>query len=154
MLLKEAERSYLGGNKLDAVEKLTEAILDIWNAVPLTVKNVWIVEDTETYVTRENNVFGSGEKMHFSTQLFGYKMKRVGGTYSMNITTDVYFLREGEILTGQQDFGKFELITPLPNTSFRLDLTYWLTGAPAGVYDVQTVVHDKNSGQSAKFTTK
>ena len=81
-------------------------------------------------------------------------MERVGGAYSINITTDVYFLRQGEILTGQQDFGKFELIIPLPNTSFRLDLTCWLTGVPVRVYDVQTVEHNKNSGQRTKFTTQ
>jgi hypothetical protein len=122
--------------------------------VPLTIKNVRIVEDTETYVTRKNNIFGSGEKMHFNAQMFGYKQKRVGGAFSINITTDVYFLRDGEILAGQQNFGKFDIISPTRNTEFRLDLTYWLTDAPAGTYDVQTVVHDQNSGQHTKFTSQ
>ena len=153
-LLKQAEKAYVGGNKLESVEKLKQAVLDIWDEVPLTVKNVRLVEDTKTYVTRKNNIFGSGEKMHFNSQIFGYKLKPVGGGYAIDITTDVYFLREGEILVGQQDFGKFEIISPLPNTEFRLDLTYWLTDAPPGDYKVQTVVHDQNSGQSTKFTTQ
>lgn len=154
LLLKDAEKSYLGGNPLEAVDKLQQAILDIWDEVPLTIKNVRLVEDMKTYVPRKNNTFGSGEKMHINAQIFGYQLKPVGGAYSIDITTDVYFLQGGEILTGQQNFGKFELMTPLPNTAFRLDLTYWLTGAPAGVYEVQTVVHDQNSGQSTKFTTQ
>lgn len=153
-LLKQAEKAYFDGKKLEAVEKMKLAVLDIWNEVPLTVKNVRLVEDTKTYVPRKNNIFGSGEKMHFNAQMFGYKLKRVGGAYAINITTDVYFLRDGEILTGQQNFGKFEIISPLPNTEFRIDLTYWLTDAPPGDYDVQTVVHDQNSGQSTKFTTQ
>jgi hypothetical protein len=66
----------------------------------------------------------------------------------------VYFLQEGEVLAGQQNFGKFDLVSPMPNTEFRLDLTYWLTDAPAGAYDVQTVIHDQNSGQSTKFITQ
>jgi hypothetical protein len=154
LLLKEAEKSYLSGNKLEAVEKLKQAILNIWNEVPLTIKNVRLVEDTKTYVTRKSNTFGSGEKIHVNAQIYGYELKRFGGAYSINISTDVYFLQGGEILAGQQNFGKFDLISPMPNTEFRLDLTYWLTDAPAGIYDVQTVVHDQNSGQSTKFITQ
>ena len=154
LLLKEAEKSYNGGNKLEAVEKLKQAVLGIWDEVPLTVKNVRLVEDTKTYVIRKNKAFGSGEKIHINAQIFGYELKRVGEAYSINLTTDVYFLQGGEILTGQQNFGKFEFISPTPNTEFRMNLTYWLTDAPAGIYDVQTVVHDQNSGQSTKFTTQ
>lgn len=154
LMLREAEKSYLDGKKLEAVEQLKQAVLDIWNEVPLTIKNARLVEDTETYVTRKNNAFGSGEKIHINAQIFGYELKRVGEAYSINITTDVYFLQGGEILAGQQNFGKFKFISPMPNTEFRLDLTYWLTDAPSGVYDVQTVVHDQNSGQSTTFTTQ
>jgi hypothetical protein len=77
-LLKEAEKSYLSGNKLETVEKLKQAILNIWNEVPLTIKNVRLVEDTKTYVTRKSNNFGSGEKIHVNAQIFGYQLKRVG----------------------------------------------------------------------------
>jgi hypothetical protein len=154
LLLKEAEKSYLSGNKLETVEKLKETILTIWNEVPLSIKNVRIVEDTKTYATRKDNTFRSGEKIHINAQIFGYKLKQVGEAYSINLVTDVYFLQKGEVLTGQQNFGKFEFISPIPNTEFRMDLTYWLTDAPAGIYDIQTVVHDKNSGQSAKFSTQ
>lgn len=154
LTLREAETLYLDGKKLEAVEQLKQAVFDIWDEVPLTIKNARIVKDTETYVTRNSNTFGSGEKIHINAQIFGYELKRVGEAYSINITTDVYFLQGGEILAGQQNFGKFEFISPMPNTEFRLDLTYWLTDAPAGVYDVQTVVHDQNSGQSTTFTTQ
>ena len=152
LMLREAEKSYLDGKKLEAVEQLKQAVLDIWNEVPLTIKNARLVEDTKTYVTRKSNAFNSGEKIHINAEIFGYELKRVGEAYSIDITTDVYFLQRGDILAGQQNFGKFEFISPLPNTEFRLDLTYWFTDAPSGVYDVQTVVHDQNSGQSTTFT--
>lgn len=153
-LLDAAIVSYSEGDKVEAVDNLKMGVLSIWDEVPLTIKNVRLVEDMKTYVTRQNNTFGSGEKMHLVAHLFGYKMKPVGDSYSINITTDVYFLRNGEILAGQQDFGKFELISPVQKTDFQLELTYWLTDAPPGDYDVQTVVHDQNSGQSTKFTTQ
>jgi hypothetical protein len=57
-------------------------------------------------------------------------------------------------LGGKQNFGKFDLQTPLPVTDFRLDLTYTLTGAPPGAYVLQTVIHDKNSGKSTRFEEK
>ena len=153
-LLKDADKFYLSGNKLEAVEKLKQAVLAIWDEVPLTIKNVRLVEDIKTYVARKSNIYSSGENIYITGQMFGYKLKSVGGGYSINITTDIYFLQDGEVLAGQQDFGKFEFISPIPNTEFRLDLTYWFTDAPAGVYDVQTVVHDQNSGKSTKFTTQ
>ncbi len=153
-LLDAAIVSFREGDTVEAVDNLRIGVLSIWDEVPLTIKNVRLVEDMKIYETRKNNTFGSGEKMHFIAHLVGYKMKPVGDSYSINITTDVYFLREGEILAGQQNFGKFELISPMQKTDFQLELTYWLTDAPPGDYDVQTVVHDQNSGQSTKFTTK
>jgi outer membrane protein OmpA-like peptidoglycan-associated protein len=152
-LLDAAVVSYNEGKRVEAVDHLKKGVLSIWDDVPLTIKNVWLVEDMKTYETRKNNTFGSGEKMHFVAHLVGYKMKPFGDSYSVNITTDVYFLREGEILAGQQNFGKFELISPIRKTDFQLELTYWLTEAPPGDYDVQTVIHDQNSGQSTKFTS-
>jgi outer membrane protein OmpA-like peptidoglycan-associated protein len=152
-LLDAAVVSYNEGKRVEAVDHLKKGVLSIWDDVPLTIKNVWLVEDMKTYETRKNNTFGSGEKMHFVAHLVGYQMKPFGDSYSVNITTDVYFLREGEILAGQQNFGKFELISPIRKTDFQLELTYWLTEAPPGDYDVQTVIHDQNSGQSTKFTS-
>jgi len=154
LLLKEAEKSYLGGNKLETVEKLKQAIHAIWDEVPLTIKNVRLVDDTNAYVTRQSNAYGLGEKIHLTGQMFGYKTKKIGESYVINMTTDVLFLQDDQVVTGQQDFGKFEVISPIPNTEFRLDLTYWLTNAPKGVYDIQTIVHDKNSGKNTKFTKR
>jgi outer membrane protein OmpA-like peptidoglycan-associated protein len=153
-LLDAAMVSYREDDKVEAVDNLKMGVLSIWDEVPLTIKNVRLVEEMTTYETRKNNTFGSGEKMHIIAHIFGYKMKPVGDSYSINITTDVYFLREGEILAGQQNFGKFELISPTQKTEFQLELTYWLTAAPPGDYDVQTVVNDQNSGKSTRFTTQ
>ena len=113
--------SYREGDEVEAVDHLKKGVLSIWDEVPLTIKNVRLVEDMKTYVTRKNNTFGSGEKMHIVAHIFGYKIKPVGDSYSINATTDVYFLREGEILAGQQNFGKFELISPIQKTEFQLN---------------------------------
>ena len=150
----DAEQSYRGGDNLAAVEQLKKAMLAIWDEVPLTIKNVRFVKDTKTYATRKSNQFRLGEKIHITGQMFGYKMKRDGDSYLINITTDVHFLKDDQILAGQEDFGKFTVVSPIPNTEFRLDLTYWLNDAPKGAYDIQTIVYDRNSGNSTKFKNR
>jgi hypothetical protein len=36
------------------------------------------VTDTETYATRPNEIYRSGEPIYLAGQLMGYKLKRVG----------------------------------------------------------------------------
>jgi hypothetical protein len=81
-------------------------------------------------------------------------LKKVGDSYHINITTDFLVSDDaGKVLGGQKDVIKFNNISPIPMTDFSLDLTYTLTGAPAGIYNFQTTVNDKNSTKSTKFET-
>jgi hypothetical protein len=154
-LVDKAKGDYQAGKKLEAVEKLKDAVLSIWDELPLTVKNVRLVTDQEKYTTRPNDVYRSGEKIYIACQLLGYKLKKAGDAYSIDVVTDFLVLDEGgKVLGGVQEFGKFSLVSFIPTTDFRLDLTYTLTDAPAGVYQLQTVINDKNSNKSTKFTQK
>jgi hypothetical protein len=153
--VEQAKASYNAGDKLAAVEKLKEAVLSLWDEVPLTVKNVRLVKDTETYATRPTDVYAAGEPILMAAQLLGYKLKKVGEIYSIDIVTDFYVSDEkGEVLGGVDEFGKFGISSFIPTTDFRLDLTYTLTGAPPGAYNLQTIIHDKNSDKTIKFTRR
>jgi len=152
-LVNQAKTAYNAGDKLAAVEKLKESVLSIWDEVPLTVKNARLVKDSETYATRSTAVYAAGEPILMAAQLMGYKLKKLGEIYSIDIVTDFYVSDEkGEVLGGSDGFGKFSISSFIPTTDFRLDLTYTLTGAPPGVYNLQTIVHDKNSDKTTKFT--
>jgi len=151
-LVEQAKTDYNNGNNLQAVQNLKESVLSIWDKVPLTVTNARLVIDTKNYDTRASNIYRSGEPMLIFAQLIGYKLKPVGEMYDISIVTDFYVSdKEGKVLGGLQEFGKFNITSPLPVTDFRLDLTYTLTDAPPGPYRIQTVIHDKNSNKTTKF---
>lgn len=154
-LIDAADKSYRTGNGVETVENLKKAVLSIWDEVPLTARNVRLVSDTKNYATKKNNVYRKGELIYITSQIFGHKLKKVGDSYHINITTDFLVSDDaGKILGGQQEVLKFDNISPIPVTDFSLDLTYTLTGAPAGIYKFQTTVNDKNSAKSTKFETK
>ncbi|MEN8688875.1 MAG: hypothetical protein AB1Z20_02070 [Desulfobacterales bacterium] len=80
---------------------------------------------------------------------------KVGDGYKVNITTDFLVIDDtGNVLGGQQNVYSLENISAIPMTDFTLDLTYTLSGASEGIYNLQTTVNDKNSGKSTKFVTK
>ena len=153
-LLDAASISYSEGIKIETVEKLKVALLSIWDEVPLTARNVRLVCDPESYASKENNVYRKGEPIYITSQIFGHKLKKVGDGYKTSITTDFLVLDDvGNVLGGQQDVYKFDHISSIPVTDFSLDLTYTLTGAPEGTYNLRTTVNDKNSDKSTKFET-
>ena len=153
-LLNAANISYSEGIKIETVDKLKMAVLSIWDDVPLTARNVRLVSDPKNYTSKKNNVYRKGEPIYITSQIFGHKLKKVGDGYKTSITTDFLVLDDaGNVLGGQQDVYKFDHISPIPVTDFSLDLTYTLTGAPAGSYNLQTTVNDKNSDKTTKFET-
>ena len=154
-LVNSANKSYETGSRIETVEILKKAVLSIWEEVPLAAGNIRLVSDTKNYITKKNNVYRKGEPIYITAQIFGHQLKKVGDSYHINITTDFLVLdNAGKILGGQQEVLKFNNISPIPVTDFFLDLTYNLTGAPAGIYTFQTTVNDKNSAKSTKFDTQ
>jgi hypothetical protein len=153
-LLDAANASYREGIKIDTVDKLKMAILSIWDEVPLTVRNVRLLSDPKIYTSKNNNIYRKGEPIYITSQIFGHKLKKIGDSYKTDITTDFIVLDDkGNILGGQREAYKFDHTSPIPATDFFLDLTYTLTGAPEGIYALQTTVNDKNSGKTTQFET-
>lgn len=154
-LIDAADKSYRKGSRIETAENLKKAVLSIWNEIPLTVRNVRLVFDTKNYATKKNNVYRKGEPIYITSQIFGHKLKKVGDSYNIKITTDFLVYDDaGKVLGGQKGVLKFDDISPIPMTDFSLDLTYTLTGATPGTYKFQTTVNDRNSGKSTKFENK
>ena len=129
-------------------------VLSIWDELPLTVKNIRLISDTTNYTSRKNNVFRKNEPIHITSQIFGHNLVKVGDGYKVNITTDFLVIDDtGNVLGGQQNVYSLENISAIPMTDFTLDLTYTLSGASEGIYNLQKTVNDKNSGKSTKFVT-
>lgn len=154
-LVEEAKAAYEKGAKAEAAMKLKESLLSIWDEVPLSVTEARLVSDHKAYSTRANNVYAPGETIYITSRLLGYKLKKVGDLYKINVVTDFYVVSEdGSVLGGQKRFADFGLDSPFPVTDFRMDLTYTISGAPPGTYEIQTIIHDKNSGKETEFTKK
>lgn len=151
-LVDEARNAYSRGNIIKALEKLKAATLDIWEDVPLTVINPRLVADFKNYSSKPTNIYDSGEKILISSQLFGYRIKKEGEVYAIDISVDLYISdAKGNVLFGKEGFLKLPLKSPIANTEFVLDLTYSLSGVPHGSYSLKTVVNDLNSGKKTEF---
>ncbi|MFY9402900.1 MAG: hypothetical protein WAQ07_05790 [Candidatus Omnitrophota bacterium] len=154
-LVESSRVSNLSGDQVKAVSELKEAILLLWEDVPLSVQNARLITDKNSYVSRDNNIYAAGEPVYILTELLGYKITKNGQLYGINIATDLYILDENNnVLSGKENFGNFSLKSPIPNTEFYMDLTYTLKGIPAGVYILKTVVRDINSGKATDFVNK
>jgi len=150
-LVNEAKQSYQAQDKVGAAQKLKEAVLSIWDELPLTAVNARLNSD-KNFTPKSDNVFASGEPMYVSAEILGAKIMKQGGIYKLSVACDFQFLDEnGNVMFGKDDFGKFDVVSPMPNTEFYLNLTYKVTGAPKGKYKLQTVVRDLNSSKSTKF---
>jgi len=151
-LVDAAMKSNSEGDKVEAVKNLKQAILAIWNDVPLKATNIRLVSDLEAYTSKKNNVYRKGETIYITSQLLGHGLKKIGDSYQINITTDFLVLDEnGKVLGGQEEVYKFNHISAIPNTDFLLDLTYTLTGLPSGTYKIQTKINDQISAKSTTF---
>jgi len=154
-LVDASKESNLSGDQVKAVSELKEAILLLWEGMPLSVRNTRLITDKNSYAARDNNIYASGEPIYILTELLGYKINQDGQLYGINVATDLYILDENNnVLSGKENFGNFSLKSPIPNTEFHMDLTYTLTGIPAGIYMLKTVVRDINSGKATDFINK
>lgn len=153
-LMDKAGAAYGRGDSLEAVQTLKQAVLAVWEQVPLTATEIRFVHDRETYAIRPDAAYKSKEPIYLTANLLGYGLRKAGDLYFINIVTDFYLLSDsGKVLGGLQDFGKFDLSSPYPVTDFRLDLTYTVS-APPGEYRIQTVIRDRNSGKNTRFARK
>ena len=153
-LADEAKKSYSEGNKIEAIKKLKSAVQSIWDEIPLTVINARLVKDTKSYAIRDNNSYPSGQTIHITSQLLGYKLKKVREAYTINITVDFYVLDEkGKKLGGKENFAKLIRQKAIPITDFDMDFRYTIS-YPKGIYDIRTIIHDQNSGKTTTFTMR
>lgn len=150
--IENAREAYQAENNLEAFQSLRESIFSLWDDIPLTVLNAKLVMDHDSYIPKDSNVYSAGEPIYIVCQVVGYKIKKTNNLNHINIATDLHVLDpEGNILMGKKNFGSFDVVSPFPNTEFKMDLTYTLSGVPQGKYILETVLRDKNSNKTTEF---
>jgi hypothetical protein len=79
-------------------------------------------------------------------------LKKVGEAYTIELSVDFFVLDEkGKKLGGKENFAKISRKKAIPITDLDIDFRYTIN-YPKGMYGIQTLIHDQNSGKSTTFT--
>jgi hypothetical protein len=138
------------------IDKHIGFVADLWAAAPLHVRRALFVEERANsfgdFAARESARFKPGEKLVVYAEPVGYVWRDEGEFFHFGVATDFLVKSpNGQILGGQDDFGKFMLRSRARVMEFMLNLTLTLDGAPAGDYVLQFTLRDLYSDKSTKF---
>jgi hypothetical protein len=142
---------------LDEVDKRDAAVVEAWNATPLTVRRVLFVDGHPDgfgqYVERANNVFKKGEALVIYAEPVGYGWKDIGGgVYQFGFKVDfVVKTADGQIVGGHEDFADVVKKSRARNREFNLLLDLNLGNTSPGDYVVGYTLHDIASSKTYTF---
>ena len=133
---------------LAAYDRAEAAAIAAWDQMPLTARSVTFVtreaEGFGLYDPRASAVFAPSEPLILYAEPMGFGWRGNGdGTWTFGFSIDVV-LRDGAgaIVASQPAFQRQELTSRARNREFYLTLTLNMTGAPAGDYALEYIVHD------------
>jgi hypothetical protein len=133
---------------LDEIDKREAAVLEAWNATPLTVRRAIFVdghpEGFGQYVERANNVFRAGEKLVTYAEPVGYGWKDIGGgLYQFGFKVDFLVkTANGKVIGGQEDFADIALKSHARNREFDVLLNLNLSDIEPGDYVIEYKLRD------------
>jgi hypothetical protein len=136
----------------EAMAALDSAAAILWQKSPLVCRRILWVADRAAgfgeYNPRETDVFKSGEGMLAYAEPIGFGWRQSGEIWHTDMVAD-FIIRDksGKELFRQNDFGKFDIASRARNREFMLNLTYSVSGAPAGDYVAVTHLRDKVTGK-------
>jgi hypothetical protein len=140
---------------LDELDRREAAVVEAWNAAPLTLRNaIFVAEHPQgfgQYTERPNNVFGKDEKLVVYAEPIGYGWKDIGkGQYEFGFKVDFLIKSpDGKVLTGQENFANLDMKSHAQNREFMVVLTLSVEGAPPGDYVLEYKLHDIASEKTA-----
>jgi hypothetical protein len=142
---------------LTAYDAARQALLAIWTELPLTARNVTLIDGTPegygNYRPHQGNAYRPGEPIHIYVELLGYGFKDNGdGTFSKQIDADLSLLdANGTTVAAQEKFFSSDVKSreKLLETYFTFDAT--LTSFAAGAYKLHYALHDRASGKDTSF---
>ena len=150
------------GQNRQALQALFPAVYEIWEQTPMFLKRAVLVDGEPrgygVFNPRPKAVYAAGEPIVVYLEPAAYSFKREkDGSYYFGFGADFAVATpEGRILGGQNDVGKFDFKSWLPNLETFIRLTIHLKGLPPGKYVLQTNLRDlvkgSNSTASLNFT--
>jgi hypothetical protein len=154
---KEAEGLVAEGKFADALAALDEASRLVWDQAPLSCRRIlWVAEKASAfgnYNPRETNIFSSGEAMLVYAEPIGFGWRKTGEIWHAVLAADlVIHSKDGAEIYRQGDFADLPVASRARIREFFVNLTYTLSGIPAGDYLIDTVLRDTNGEKRATCT--
>lgn len=142
---------------LDAIEAAEQALDAAWEAAPLSFRKVLYATEVVgygAYVERTDARFKVGDQLLIYAEPVGYGYKaNADGTNVLGYRADVKIRTAGgELILEQNDAAMAEITSHAKNREFYLTFELSLTGAPAGDYVLEYVVHDIASDETAPIS--
>jgi len=155
-LLAQASQHVDQGQAIEAAATLRQALVEIWALKPMSIKGAALVEKAATgygqYQIRSTNTYKPGEPILVYVEPAGYKFNRQGEAYTFGFSANFDILStDGKVLAGQHGFGNWQFGAREPLFEVFVNLTYNLTGAPAGEYFIETTLIDANGNGQVSF---
>ena len=144
-------------SSLNAYDAAHQALVSIFEDLPLSVRNVTLTEAPATgygnYTPRDSSSFRPGEKIHVYVEVLGYGWHDNGdGTQSELLDADLNLLNAtGQTVASQAKFlsANIKSREHLLETFLTLDAT--LTSFQPGDYKLQYVLHDRAADKDVTF---
>ena len=138
------------------VATLEKQLVEARNAAPLTVEPFYLVSEPAKYFgnyePRKDNVYRSGETMHFYAEPKNLVFPRDSrGVYKPAFAVDLEVTAADGKSMKKANFATFELESRSRIQDLYLNLDVSLTGAPPGKYNVKFVIRDSNSKKTLAF---
>lgn len=145
--LNQASKMHKDNKPLEAVTSLRQAITYVWERMPLTVKKTALVSvpapSYGLFDHRPDNVFKTGDKVLIYAEPVGYRFARAEKGLQFGIACDLAVIsKQGKVLGGQNNFGKWVMNCGEPMFEFFMNLTITLTEFPPGEYNLVLTFRD------------
>ena len=138
----------------EELNKREAAVVEAWNAMPLTVRRAIFVEGHPDgfgqYVERPNNAFKKGDTLTTYAEPVGYGWKDLGGgVYQFGFKVDFLVkTADGKVIGGHEDFADLAMKSHAHNREFMVLLNLSLSNIEPGDYVIDYTLHDIASSKT------
>ena len=159
-LAAQVEALQAAGDDAGAVAAARDLFAKTWDATTgLAIGETALIVEPASgygiYNPRPDDKFKLDEPVLIYAEPIGFGYGTPGeGLYSIGFFVDLKVMNDaGEVLGDLQNVTELDLTSRYQNREFQANLTYNLTGIPAGCYTLQTTLRDKNSAKIGSFET-
>lgn len=140
-----------------AYQAVREALVTIWDELPLTVMNATLVAGTPKgfgqFEPRADKAFALDEPVTVYAELYGYGVESIAsGGYARRLSADLSLLDEsGAIRANQVDFWSGEETFTTRPLEMHLSFSATLSAFEPGSYTLRFTIHDLTTSAETSF---